>query len=124
MKKFSKYNLLMAVLFSGVLASCEKNNDELANENIHSDAIEKASVAITSAGFNPKEVSVLAGGDVTWVNNDQAIHTATAVDGSFNSGDIAPGATFTHKFASFGNVAYVCAHHGTEKGIVNVVGVR
>jgi plastocyanin len=49
---------------------------------------------------------------VTWTNNDTAAHTITADDGSFDSGNLNPGDTFTHTFATAaGTVAYHCNYH-------------
>ncbi|HZZ76605.1 MAG TPA: cupredoxin domain-containing protein, partial [Puia sp.] len=86
------------LLFSGVAGillaavafiSCSKNNSYSSG----SMAPAAASVTIKNMAFNPSSLSVTAGSTVTWMNSDTTIHTVTADDGSFNSGNIAVGAT-------------------------------
>ena len=68
-------------------------------------------VSIKNFAFSIGTLNVSAGTTVTWTNNDGTTHTVTADDGSFNSGNIAPGATFSHQFTSTGTVAYHCNIH-------------
>ena len=85
-----------------------------------------------TAAFTPNPVSVsLAStrGLVEWVNNDQTggvyggngtTHNITADDGSFTSGNLAPGATFGETFTVAGTYPYHCSIHPTMKGTVTV----
>ncbi|QQG49140.1 MAG: cupredoxin domain-containing protein [archaeon] len=63
--------------------------------------------------FAPRVVTVFLGVNdtVTFVNADSAKHTVTATDHSFDSGDIAPGAKWVHKFTAAGNFTYFCLYH-------------
>ena len=63
--------------------------------------------------FAPSVITVIVGvnGTVTFVNDDTAIHTVTALDHSFSSGDMSKGETFTHTFTSPGTYDYVCIYH-------------
>jgi plastocyanin len=70
-----------------------------------------ASVAIQNFAFSPGSIQVDAGTTVTWTNNDQVMHTVTADDGSFDSGDIAPGGTFSMTFNTPGTFSYHCKIH-------------
>ena len=76
----------------------------------------------TSLGFSPNTVTVSASGNntVTWVNNDNAPHTVTADDGSFNSGNIAPGGSFSFTFTTAGTYKYHCTYHPWMTGTVVV----
>src|SRR5215210_1610797 len=47
---------------------------------------ETMTVSIKNFAFNPPNTTVSPGTTVTWVNNDQVPHTATANDGAFDSG--------------------------------------
>ncbi|MGI8477693.1 MAG: plastocyanin/azurin family copper-binding protein, partial [Thermomicrobiales bacterium] len=49
------------------------------------------SVAIADFSFTPNALEVAAGTTVTWTNTDTVPHTATADDGSFDSGPLAKG---------------------------------
>src|SRR6478752_5705287 len=68
-------------------------------------------VSIKNFAFSVATLSISAGTQVTWTNNDATAHTVTADDGSFNSGNIAPGASFSHTFNNMGTVNYHCAIH-------------
>ena len=63
--------------------------------------------------FEPKSVFVYIGlnATVTFDNVDSALHTVTATDHSFDSGDMAPGDKWTHTFTTVGNYSYYCAYH-------------
>src|SRR6266550_1981455 len=54
---------------------------------------------------------VPVGGTVTWTNLGTQPHTATAADGSFDSGLVAPGASASVTLASPGTFAYICSVH-------------
>lgn len=70
-----------------------------------------ASVSIQNFAFSPGTIQVTAGTTVTWTNNDQTTHTVTADDGSFDSGDVAPGGTFSMTFNTPGTISYHCKIH-------------
>jgi len=72
--------------------------------------------------FSPDDIIVVIGvnSSVTWVNNDIAPHTVTAYDGSFSSGNMSPGATFTFNFTSPGVHRYYCIYHTWMVGSVTV----
>jgi len=75
-------------------------------------------VSIKNFAFSAATLNVATGTTVTWTNNDATTHTVTADDGSFDSGNIAPGATFSHKFSSAGTVPYHCSIHTMMKASV------
>ena len=70
--------------------------------------------------YSPDQVTVVIGvnNTVTWVNNDNAAHTVTASDGSFGSGSIAPGGSYTYTFTTPGTYRYYCAYHSWMVGVV------
>ena len=70
--------------------------------------------------FAPGRTDALVGESVTWRNTDHATHTITAEDGSFDSGDLAPGATFTQTFAKPGTYRFYCRIHRFMRGTVVV----
>ncbi|HEY2648820.1 MAG TPA: plastocyanin/azurin family copper-binding protein, partial [Puia sp.] len=77
---------------------------------------------IKNMAFNPASLSVTAGATVTWTNSDTTIHTVTADDGSFNSGNIAIGATYSRVFNTAGTFSYHCTIHPEMTGKVMVTG--
>ncbi|MHB8606024.1 MAG: CARDB domain-containing protein [Thermoplasmatota archaeon] len=80
-----------------------------------------SNVHISGFAFNPSSVTVAIGDSVKWDNQDMVTHTVTADDLSFDSGNLATGATFTQTFTTFGTFAYHCKIHTTMKGTVIVV---
>lgn len=78
------------------------------------------SVSIASMAFSSSSLTVASGTAVKWTNNDAITHTVTADDGSFDSGNIAPGGTYSHAFSGAGTYAYHCSIHTGMKGKVVV----
>ena len=66
-------------------------------------------VTIANFAYSPADVTIKAGGSVTWTNNDSVPHTVTGTD--FDSGPIAQGATFSHTFPAVGSFEYKCTIH-------------
>ena len=78
---------------------------------------------ITIAGFafsGATEVAV--GTTVTVVNEDGSDHTWTADDGTFSSGNLAPGDSFEFTFDEPGTYTYACRIHPTMVGTITVTG--
>ncbi len=75
-----------------------------------------------SKAYLPDPVTVVVGvnNTVTWVNNDSAPHTVTANDASFDSGNVAPGQSFTFTFTTPGTYQYHCVYHPWMIGTVIV----
>jgi plastocyanin len=80
------------------------------------------SVSIGDNFYSPASVTVTAGDDVTWSNNGQATHSATADDGSFDTGVFGPGGSRSVTFDSPGTFSYYCTVHGqSQSGTVRVL---
>jgi plastocyanin len=77
-------------------------------------------VSIRGFAFAPATLDVPAGTEVTWTNHDPEAHTVTADDGSFDSGALDPGATFSAAFDQGGTVTYTCNIHPAMTGAVQV----
>jgi len=82
-----------------------------------------SSVSVTTGDyfFSPASVSVAVGDTVTWHNSGQQPHTATADDGSFDTGTIQPGGSGSHTFNTAGTFSYICTIHPNMKGTVRVL---
>ncbi|KAG0046950.1 hypothetical protein BGZ83_007899 [Gryganskiella cystojenkinii] len=76
-------------------------------------------VVIKNSSFMPQKVNINPGDQVTWTNNDSFAHTVTAdVSSVFDSGNLAPGKSFSHTFATAGTVTYHCSIHPFMLGSV------
>ena len=73
--------------------------------------------------FAPGRVSILAGEQVIWRNSDAVAHHVRADDRSFDSGRMAPGATFAQRVDAAGVHRYACVLHRGMRGIVEVAGI-
>lgn len=74
-------------------------------------------------GYSPSKITVVIGvnNTVQWVNDDpQDTNTVTANSSLFDSGTIAPLATFTYVFTSPGIYDYYCVYHAWMRGVVIV----
>src|SRR3954454_7868157 len=78
-------------------------------------------VQIVEFSYEPEPVVVQVGGKVTWQNEDTAPHTATADDGSFDTGTIEKGKLGSATFKEPGTFTYHCEIHPTMHGTVEVV---
>jgi plastocyanin len=79
-----------------------------------------APVGIEFQAFAPAQIEVLPGDTVAWTNMSERRHTVTAVDGSFDSGDLFSGDGFSHEFDVAGSFPYHCTVHPTMTGTVDV----
>ena len=83
-------------------------------------ALPPGTVLVQDVAFTPSEVSVAAGGEVTWTVSDGGLkHTISADDGSFDAGEISTG-DFKHVFPTAGRFPYHCNIHTRMKATVVV----
>lgn len=78
------------------------------------------SVAIVNFAFNPSSLTVKVGDTVTWTNDSGTAHTATADDGSFDSGTVKASTPFQHTFTAAGTFSYHCSIHSSMKATITV----
>ena len=73
--------------------------------------------------FNPDDLTINVGDTVTWTNDDNMGHTATSTSGptSFDSGNIASGATWPFTFTEPGTYDYKCSYHSSMTASITVV---
>jgi plastocyanin len=69
--------------------------------------------------YAPATITVLAGSQVTWINDDMAPHTATAT-GVFDTGTLQKGDSRTLTLSKPGSYSYVCEFHPFMKAAVVV----
>ncbi len=85
------------------------------------EASKSEKVDIVEFTYQPDPVVVQVGGKVIWQNQDTAPHTATADDGSFDTGMIEKGKLGSATFKKAGTYTYFCEIHPTMHGTVEVV---
>ena len=97
---------LAAILFGLTLAS---PSGAIAENHI---------VSIEGFQFVPAEITVSVGDTVTWVNLDVAPHTATADDGSFDSGSLSQDDEWSVVIETAGEFDYICLFHPQMQGVI------
>lgn len=115
-----KRRTLLGALALSALAACGGNSDTRPAES-GSPAGSGAAVVLKDIAFKPEQITVEAGGSVTWRFEDKGIkHNVTADDGSFKS-ETTDSGTFSHTFEKAGTYSYKCTvHPDTMKGVVEV----
>ena len=73
-------------------------------------------IEMSDNDFTPAVVRVAPGTTVVWRNTGRNPHTVTADDGSWDSGDIIPGAEYRRTFPDPGVIRYFCVPHGFRRG--------
>jgi plastocyanin len=106
--------LALALALSLLLAGCGGSEKTAP--------VKTATVAIKSFKYKPATVHVPAGGQVTFVNQDTAGHTATFTSGpsTLDTDRLVRGDRAKLTFPKAGRYAYVCAFHAFMKGTVVV----
>ena len=77
--------------------------------------------SLTTGAFSPGTFTVKVGTTVTWYNADASTHTVTSTTaGTFDSGLLATGGTYSHAFTAAGTYDYYCTIHPNMKGTIVV----
>jgi plastocyanin len=129
--------LLVAGVFLGACGGDDASSGDTTSTTMTSAAAEAtdgATVTMKLIAFKPDSISVAAGTSVTWKQTDPGVHTVTSgtvdqgtggvtekPDGTFDSGNLETGKTFSFTFAEPGTYSYFCAvHPATMRGRVQV----
>jgi len=78
-----------------------------------------ATVRLTDSGFEPREVTVAPGETVVWTNATEQRQTIVGSDGSWDSGPLGPGETFSVQLRQPGTITFR-TEDGTATGTVRV----
>lgn len=85
-------------------------------------AVAPGAINVVNFGFEDAStglpVTVAAGG-VTW-SNLLGVHTVTAVDGSFDSGLMFPGDTYSPDIVGPAVAVYSCVFHPSMRGVISI----
>jgi plastocyanin len=79
--------------------------------------MEGTRITIQDSVFEPGEVTVPVGTTVIWEHEGSFNHTVTADDGTFDSGTLTNGDTFTFTFEEAGAYPFHCIFHGAPDGV-------
>jgi plastocyanin len=108
----ARARVLSAVVISlGLAAGCSGSSTPSATGT---------AVSIKSFAFHPQTLTVSVGSTVTWTQRDDSVHTVTASDKAFDSGNLAKGQIYSFTFTTPGTYRYVCSIHTYMHGEVIV----
>jgi plastocyanin len=113
-RKSLLFVMMLMALSVTLMVACSKSKYDSGNNNNPNTIYMKGMV------FSNTSLSIKTGTTVTWMNDDNTTHTVTADDGSFDSGNLAAGSSFTHTFTSTGTFAYHCKIHSNMTGVIVV----
>jgi plastocyanin len=101
--------VVCSVISIGILSGCTQQGSSQNKVNIQNYA------------FNPSTLTIKAGENVTWTNNDNYVdHQVKSDTGLFESAPLATGQSYTYMFASSGTYNYSCAIHPSMHGKIIV----
>ena len=115
--------ILPLVVVFVLLTGCGEQSSPTApppNGPVITASIVKGASSMTTEAFAPSPVEIPAGTTVTWINDDQTVHTSTSNAGVWSSPALIPGGRFSFTFQSPGTFTYRCAIHPKMSGTVTV----
>jgi plastocyanin len=120
--------LTLALLMTAGVASAETipaNSQAAAATTMNTThtTITRVNANITDNAFDPHNLVVTPGTTVTWTNRGTVIHSIVADRGSFSSGPIPAGGTYSQVFADPGTYVYYDPAFGSMggKGMFGIV---
>ena len=95
-----------------------QNGDRLPGAAQRAHAASDPVVTISNFQFSPSTITVHVGDTITWTNHGPSAHTATASNGSFDTGLLQKGTSASHTFTQAGTFTYFCRIHPFMHGTV------
>jgi len=106
--------LLIILLAAIILISgCNQQTTDEVSE------IKDNTIVINNFAFEPAELTVNTGTTLTWINNDNAVHTIVS-NGLFESKVLNKEEKFSFTFTKPGSYNYYCGIHTSMKGKIIV----
>ena len=112
-----------AILVLGI-ALALGGSPAVGTSKMHSSTVvsgKSVKVKVYMFAFMPANLTVKVGTRITFTNHDQYAHTATAINGAFDTGTIHPGKSRTIVVRRPGTYAYHCIFHEFMTGTIRVV---
>lgn len=107
--------LVVAAIFAMHGLSQAQDNEEAVRQHV---------VEIRDFGFSQLADPVKPGDIVTWFNADLVPHTATAIDESWDTGNIPPGEMKSVVIVGSAMDSYYCRFHPTMKSALPLDGLQ
>ncbi len=98
----------------------EENRNTLVSEIEDEGSSGEVRIEIKGFAFSPSTATVSAGTTVVWTNMDGAPHTASSLDGIWDSGTLGKDGSYSYSYEELGTYNYQCNIHPSMKGKVVV----
>jgi plastocyanin len=121
--KESRFRLTPLIATAALTFGCFSERQEVSGpiDNELCDSTAGNVVKMRDLAFQPQNVTVAAGTEVTWVNCDAEGHTTTSDDPGWDSELLSRNQTFSVTFDDAGTFPYHCTPHaGFMRGSVTV----
>jgi plastocyanin len=105
---------------SGVVSQANSSPVNKTQPNTDQPAANEVQIEIENFVFKPAEITIAPGTKVTWINKDEAPHTATSTEQKFNSGGLDTDDKFSFVFNEKGDYPYFCSLHPHMKALIKV----
>jgi len=120
-KRTLTLGLVLVALAAGLTACGSSGGDDSTATAAKAPKAAGTAVSAQDNSFSPGTLKVHVGDTVTFTNDGGVDHTVTATSGAkFDSGSLAPGATFKFTAEKAGTVSYVCTFHPGMQGTIEV----
>jgi plastocyanin len=120
-KRFFLYSILLMTGMVAIFFACSKSSYNNSGSGGGGGGNPTNTIYMKNSVYSSPALTVIIGSKVTWVNDDNMIHTVTSDNGTFDSGDMNPGSSFNYTFNATGTFSYHCVHHSNMTGVVTVV---
>lgn len=112
--------ILLIFFMSGSFKSPMSQQGNASESQTQMEAQNEQSVTIADFSYAPSTFVVKPGTTVTWTNQDTDSHSATADDGSFDTGLLQQGESGSVTFDQVGEYTYHCSVHPNMTGKIVV----
>ena len=118
-KYYIKIGIAVIILGVVITSGCTQNQQQPQNTT-NTKNTSYSTVTIQNFTYSPNTLTVKAGTNVTWINQDSAVHDVTSDSGAFSSPDLNKGDKYTYNFTKTGEYAYHCDEHPSMTGKIIV----
>jgi plastocyanin len=126
--RFIALVVVLVLMLAGAIYFAQRSDNNISSTNSDTTTssgtdqeISGGSITMTNMLFTPSQITVQKGAAVTWTNSDTVVHTVVADLGNGpDSGDIAPGSSYSYTFTDTGSYQYHCSLHPSMRGTIVV----
>ena len=119
-KKFSRFNTLVAFATMVLMFLLWSSNSLASEETKTANGAIIHTVEIQQFKFVPEQLTIKNGDSIRWVNRDFVPHTATAIDKSWDTGELKKNESKILVFTKDSISEYYCFYHPMMKATFKI----